>query len=59
MRDIDGSPIVILSAIEGRRIYDYLYDLSQMHGLDEVELQLAAKIARALDIEPLGNPCST
>jgi hypothetical protein len=55
MNDIDGSPIVILSAIEGRRIYDYLYDLAQMHGLDEVELQIAAKIARALDIEPIGN----
>ncbi len=51
--DIDGSPIVILTATEARRVYKYLYDIAAGEGLDTLEGKLASKIARDLELPPL------
>ena len=37
--DIDGGVIVVLSATEARRVYDYLREIAGGHGLDAVGAQ--------------------
>jgi hypothetical protein len=51
--DIDGGVIVILSAAEARRVYDHLREIAGGSGLDLLEHNLAAKIARALKLATL------
>ena len=51
--DIDGGVIVVLSATEARRVYDHLREIAGGPGLDAVEHNLAAKIARDLGLPPL------
>lgn len=51
--DVDGSVIVILSATEARRVYDHLREIAGGPGLDALEHNLAAKIARDLNLPPL------
>jgi hypothetical protein len=53
--DIDGSPIVILSALEAERMYEYLFEVSLVRKLDLLEVQLAGRIAASLDFAPLEN----
>jgi len=48
--DTDGSPIVILSHAEAKRIYEFLRDVAGGNGLDMLEHKLAAKIARDLGL---------
>ena len=51
--DIDGSVIVILSTAEAKRVYEHLRDVAGGPGLDALEHNLAAKIARDLGLPPL------
>ena len=51
--DIDGSVLVILSMAEARRVYECLHEAAGRRGLDTVEHNLAAKIARNLKLPPL------
>lgn len=51
--DIDGSVIVILSTAEARRVYEHLRETAGGRGLDTIEHNLAAKIARDLGLPPL------
>ena len=51
--DSDGHVIVVLSMEEARRVYDYLRETAGGRGLDTVEHNLAAKIARDLKVPPL------
>jgi hypothetical protein len=51
--DIDGGAIVILSAAEARRVYDHLREIAGGPGLDRLERNLAAKIARDLKLPAL------
>jgi hypothetical protein len=46
---------IVLSPREGKRIYEYLDDIAAMYGPDDLDKQIAVKIALALDIEPLEN----
>ncbi len=46
--DIDGSPIVILSEAEARRVYEYLQDIKAGGGLDALDRALLDKITRDL-----------
>jgi len=51
--DIDGGAIVILSMAEARRVYDRLREIAGGPGLDLLEHNLAAKIARDLGLPAL------
>lgn len=51
--DIDGGVIVVLSTAEARRVYDHLREIAGGPGLDLLEHNLAAKIARDLGLPPL------
>lgn len=51
--DIDGGVIVILSAAEARRVYDHLREIAGGPGLDPLEHNLAAEIARDLKLPAL------
>lgn len=54
--DIDGSKIIILTEAEARRVYEYLDGPIPR---DALEQRLADKIARDLNLPPLGvAPCS-
>lgn len=52
--DIDGTVMVILTTAEARRVYEHLRETAGGPGLDTVEHNLAAKIARNLELPPLG-----
>jgi hypothetical protein len=55
--DVDGSPIIILSELEARRVYYYLAYFAQKFGLVvEEERSMARKISRDLGL-PLIDSC--
>jgi hypothetical protein len=51
--DVDGGVIVILSAAEALWVYDHLREIAGGPGLDLLEHNLAAKIARDLKLPAL------
>ena len=54
--DIDGSPMVILTAEEAQRVYDYLFYVFNFQPdkkIDVLDRKLATKVARALNLMPL------
>jgi len=51
--DIDGSPIVILSEVEGKALLNLLRWAWEWSPLNDALQRVAAKIARDLNLEPL------
>ncbi len=50
--DIDGSVIVMLSKEEARRVFSYIAFMSGVVPLDDLDKQIANKIARDLNLNP-------
>jgi hypothetical protein len=48
--DIDGSPIVIMSEVEARCVYDWLLDTEENGGLTDIQEKLFRKIKRDLEL---------
>ena len=51
--DIDGSVIVMLSKEEARRVYDHFLCIAADWPLDDLDKQIAGKIARDLNLNPI------
>jgi len=51
--DIDGSTIVILSVAEAERVHHYLQDINTFGVSDDLDTQIARKIERDLNLEPI------
>jgi len=54
--DIDGSVIVILSEEEARRVYDHLYEIAWVAGVEHLtptDHNIFNKIVRDLNLPPL------